>query len=190
MWVTAANGRALGLATNVASDGTITLNTSLMNLTRPPGDSSKYDLKAVAMHEIDEVLGMGSGLNLPVSFPRQSRPLDLFRYDGAGVRSFVATSTDSGATSFFSIDGATDLARFNQNSGADYGDWFSTGSPKVQDAFGTPGSAPDLGPEVVALDVMGYTLVPEPTCTALFASVFVTGCWRRPRRAARLTARC
>jgi hypothetical protein len=183
MWVSTANARALGLAAAVAVDGTITLNTSIMNLSRPMTDLTKFDLKSVAMHEIDEVLGMGSGLNLPAAFPRLSRPQDLFRYDGAGARSYVASATDASATSFFSIDGTTHLARFSQDSGGDYGDWFSTGAhaPQVQDAFALQGNAPDLGVEVTGLDVQGYTLVPEPAgvVTALLGVVGVAACSRR-----------
>ncbi len=99
-----------------ASDGTITLNTSL---TTPgsPSSSDTYSLLAVAEHEIDEILGLGS--NVP-------SPKDLFRYTAAGVRSF----TTSTATAYFSVNGATDLAQFNnQSNGGDYGDWQSSPLP-------------------------------------------------------------
>jgi hypothetical protein len=161
-----ANARALGMNLNPPTgspDGVIGLNTSLMNFTRPPGNSSLYDLQAVTEHEIDEVLGLGSAL------PSISNPLpeDMFRYDSSGNRNY----TTSGDNAYFSINGSTLLAQFNQNSGGDYGDWWSTGShtPQVQDAFGTPGAAPDLGVELTALDVIGYDLVavPEPGSLAL-----------------------
>jgi len=160
MWLTTANGRALGLFGSASTDCTITWNTSIMNLNRTTIDPNKYDLKAVAQHEIDEGLGLGSGLNLPVAFPRLSRPQDLFRYSAAGVRSYT---TSSSATSYFSINGGTtNLVGFNQNSGGDYGDWVTNVPAKVQDAFGTPGSTPNLGVELTNLDVIGYSLVPEP----------------------------
>ena len=88
IWVKFANLRAIGINPGVAPDGfdgTISLNTSIMNLTRPPANGSKYDLQAVAQHEIDEVLAFGSGLNLPTSFPRHPMPEDFFRYVSAGV---------------------------------------------------------------------------------------------------------
>ena len=40
------------------------------------------------------------------------------------LRSYSTSGTD---VSFFSIDGTNMLVQFNQNSGADFGDWFSTG---------------------------------------------------------------
>ncbi|MDB5389136.1 MAG: conserved repeat domain protein [Planctomycetaceae bacterium] len=153
----------------VAMDGQITLNVGLMNLDRTGvQDSSKYDLMAVAAHEIDEVLGLGSGLDGsnngdPIS-GTTIEAADLYRYASAGVRSFN-TSVNSAA--FFSIDGGTTMmARFNQTAGGDFGDWYSAFGgqiPQVQDAFGTPGSTPNLNAELRRADVIGYTRVPQVT---------------------------
>jgi hypothetical protein len=173
--VKTANLRAVGLSGSANPDGTITLNTSL---TTPgsAGTGGSYFLQVVAEHEIDEVLGLGSSLpdiQLGAPFPE-----DLFRYTSTpGVRSFT---TSSSATSFFSIDGTTDLAQFdNQNDGGDFGDWQSNPlpfgvQPKVQDAFATPGADPALSVELRALDVIGYDRVipppvPEPGTAALLA---------------------
>ena len=193
MWLTLANARSVGLLGNSAStDATIGLNFSIINKTRPPGDNSKYDLQAVAQHEIDEVLGLGSGLNLPVNFPRLSRPQDLFRYNGAGSRSF---STSNAEVSYLSIDGGTtNLVGFNQTGNGDFGDWVNgSGTTRVQDAFGTPGSTPNLGVELRNLDVIGYTLAaqnppvgtPEPSTIVLVATALPVGLgiwWRKRRR--------
>jgi len=95
--------RALGYANYTGGpDGTISLNTSIMNLARTGGQNgSFYDLQAVAMHEIDEVLGIGGpGSSLPTTTGPVG-PLDLFRYSAAGVRSFT---TNSSATAYFSIN--------------------------------------------------------------------------------------
>jgi hypothetical protein len=180
MWLTTANARALGFSELASPDSTITLNTSIMNLDRTgPQDASKYDLKSVVEHEIDEALGLGSGLNLPSDFPRLSRPQDLFRYSSPGVRSYDTSST---VTSYLSIDGGvTSLIGFNQNGAADYGDWASTGITHVQDAFGTPGSQPDLNVELTNLDVIGYTLTPEPS-SAILAAGLAVAALRRGRR--------
>jgi len=183
MWLTAANLDALGIAHGaVSSNGTITLNTSIMNLNRTTIDPSKYDLQAVTEHEIDEVLGLGSGLNLPVSFPRLSRPQDLFRYSASGVRSYT---TSAAAVSYFSINGGvTNLVNFNQSNSGDFGDWAGSATIRVQDAFGTPGSIPIYGVEIRNLDVIGFdaiSAVPEPGTFALAAVLLLGGAALRKR---------
>jgi hypothetical protein len=189
--------RALGFSTpgfvSGTFDGVITLNTSL---TTPgsTGSSLQYSLLAVTEHEIDEVLGLGSDLPGGSEFFRDPAAEDLFRYTSSGARSYT---TNSSAQAFFSLDGTTDLAQFdNQNDGGDFGDWQSNPlpggvAPKVQDAFATPGSTPFLtstSPESIALDAMGYNLaaqqspVPEPTSLVLFGSLLaVTGFATRRR---------
>ena len=177
MTLTLANLRALGETAlgnnNGGSDSTISLKTSLMNLSRTGTQNpNKYDLVATVEHEIDEVLGFGSALNgISNGSPTPTTaisPLDLFRYTSGGVRSF---DTISSTQAYFSIDGTTLLTRFNQDSSGDYQDFYTGPTPQVQDAFGTPGGVQNLGTnEKIGLDVLGYTLattVPEPTTTAL-----------------------
>ena len=153
--VTAANALALNHSSgNTVVGGTISLNTSICNLTRTTIDPSKYDLAAVTAHEIDEVLGLGSALGSSLT---DIRTQDLFRYDQTGARSFTTSPT---ALAFFSLDGTTDLTQFNQSGGgSDYGDWASGSTQHVQDAFGTPGTTVDPGIEFIALDVQGYHYV-------------------------------
>lgn len=154
---------------NGTIDSTIYLNTSIMNFTRPPGDPSKYDLIAVCEHEMDEVLGTGSGLP---NFPNGPIfPEDLFRYQtNSSPPLLTRTYVTTGDSAYFSVDGTNLLARFNMVSGGDYGDWWSfsghwapsgvTPYEQVQDAFGYPDTTPNLGSnELAALDVMGYTIV-------------------------------
>jgi hypothetical protein len=174
MFLSTANLRALGFNITPAPggfDGTITLNTSIMNLDRISIDSSKYDLQSVAQHEINEVLGLFSGLDNSANgspAPSAISVTDLYRYDRNGNRSYT---TDVSAESFFSIDGTNRLVQFNQDERGDFHDWFSIGNhlPRVQDAFGTPGATPDMNVEITALNVVGYQLsaVPEPTSIAL-----------------------
>ena len=104
-------------------------------------------------------------------------PEDLFRYASDGSVSYTTTGDDA----YFSLDGVTKLARFNQgnNFGGDYGDWWSNNGfgnpgpnppPQVQDAFAYPGVHPTLGVEAVALDVIGYDMsaIPEPSSGTIF----------------------
>ena len=68
-------------------------------------------------------------------------------------------------SAYFSIDGGnTMLAQFNNvKNGADLGDWAKGSSTtQVNDAYGTPGKYSDLGPEKVALDVLGYNFIDIP----------------------------
>lgn len=153
-------------------DATINLNIPIMNLTRPPADSGKYDLISTAEHEMDEVLGFDSTLNN--NYPNGPiGPMDLFRYmtNSTGL---TRTWTTSGDNAYFSVDGTNLWARFNQDSGGDFHDWWSasglwappgvTPYPQVQDAFAYPDTTPNLGTnELAGLDVIGYTLsVPLP----------------------------
>jgi hypothetical protein len=89
-------------------------------------------------------------------------PQDLFRYSSTGARSYTASGDDA----YFSIDGTNRLVRCNQTAASgDYGDWWVAGShtPRVQDASATNGKTPNPNVELIALDVIGYTLVPLPT---------------------------
>jgi len=173
--LTVANLRALEGGTPSGFDSTISLNTSVMNLSRTGAQNPNFfDLQAVASHEIDQALGIGgSGSmigNASLGFPTGPvGSMDLFRYSGNGVRSYT---TSTSATAYFSIDGGkTNLTNFNQaGGGSDYGDWLGGSTPQVQDAFGTPGVNINLGVnELTALDVVGYNLVavPEPGSGAL-----------------------
>ncbi|MDB6057089.1 MAG: hypothetical protein JWO95_933 [Verrucomicrobiales bacterium] len=175
--LTTANLRALGINAfpgNNQPDSYIALNFSIVNLTRANVDPSKYDLASVAQHEINEALGLTSalnGVNNGAPVPNGAvRILDLFRYDQNGARSY---NTASNSQAYLSIDGGTtDLVRFNQTQVGDFQDWYSgTGhTPRVQDAWGTPGATPNLGVELVGLDVSGYNLVcavPKPTIISM-----------------------
>jgi hypothetical protein len=167
MNVTTANMKALGLTSYSGIDGTISVNTSITNY----GGSYNpiyYSLLAVVEHEMDEVLGLISNLDQSTTGP--IFPEDLFRYSAPGVRSYTTSSL---ATAYLSVDGGvTDVIGLNQTGGgADYGDWVSSGTPHVQDAYGTPGSSPVFGtPERTALDAIGYNFAtPEPASFGLIA---------------------
>jgi hypothetical protein len=157
--------RALGFSAPTpggATDGTVLLNTSIMNLSAPfTQNSGRYSLFSTVSHEIDECLGIASalsGLSNGAAAPTGAIfPEDLFRYDSSGNRSFNTTATTA---AYFSVDGTTDLARYNQEQGGDFNDWYSYFggvTPQVQDAYATPGKSPTLGVELTVLDALGYT---------------------------------
>jgi len=174
-----ADGRAVGLPTPPAMfangsvgaggayDGIVTLNSGApFAFTRPP-TSGQFDAQAATEHEMDEVLGFGSYLNLDPG-GSDLEPQDLFSWSAPGVRNLL-----SSGTRYFSIDGGTtELVGFNQTSPGDFGDWLSgtcpQATPFVQNAFGCPGQAADVtgtSPEGINLDVIGYDLISATTTT-------------------------
>jgi hypothetical protein len=180
--LTTAQARVLGLGSSTGTDSTIKLKMSLMNFTRPPADSSKYDLQQVTEHEVDEVLGISSGL------PDTSEvwPVDLFRYTTNLARTF----TTDGDNAYFSPDGINLLARYNMDPGGDYGDFWSVNYPEnwspttgvtlyypqVQDAFSGPNVAIDIGvAELTTLDVVGWTLATTTSTTPPNLQITRTG---------------
>jgi hypothetical protein len=170
------NLRALGFSINPPAgqaDSTVSVNTSITNY-GGNFNSNFFSLLAVVEHETDEALGTGSNLDSG-STTGNIRPEDLFRYSAPGVRSYT---TSPSATSYLSVNGGvTNLVGFNQTGppgGADYGDWAGSGTPRVQDAFGTPGASAVFGvDERDALDATGYNFttatVPEPSSFWLLA---------------------
>ena len=171
------NGRAVGLNTPPAMfangtignggpyDGIVSLNSAEpFQFSRPP-NSGNWDAQTGVEHEIDEVIGLGSLLNINGN---NLRPHDLFSWSSAGVR-----NTTSSGTRYFSINGGVhDIIQFNQDSTGDFGDWLSDPCPQtypyVQNAFGCPGQYSDISvtsPEGINLDVIGYDLATSPTPT-------------------------
>jgi hypothetical protein len=154
------------------SDSTISLNISIMNITATNPNTNNYSLFSAVSHEMDEGLGFGGGLNglsNGVAAPTDNsvQPMDLFRYDQSGNRSWT---TASNASAFFSLDGVNDLVQFNQNQKGDFEDFYSSPvtppvqvypAPQVQDAFGTPGTFPVLGIELRLLDAIGFSYNPS-----------------------------
>lgn len=196
-------GGAPNISTGTGLDGVITINTGYP-LAIPSSDtmpSGSYDLVSVMEHELNEVLGIGSGLT-DGTYPATPEAYDYFRYSAPGTRTFSPTGS-----AYFSIDGGvTNLANFNQNPAGDYNDW-ANGScpahiPLPQNAFDCPNQVMTLmenattpDPELIALDALGYDLsntapllaldtsqtqVPEPATFALLAPILLClARWRR-----------
>lgn len=151
-----------------------------------------FGLLGVVEHEIDEVLGLGSGLNDGNDGKNGGvlkggsfiQPEDLYRFSDKKTRSF-----DAGAAvkSYLSIDnGNTKLVNLNQSGGgSDFGDWVVNNPSQVQDFRATKNTNPHLGVnEITGLDVIGYNVVPEPgslTLAAVGVAGLLLGGWRTRR---------
>lgn len=161
----ATGGDAAPAAVQAGSDGTISLHLDLMNLTTGPTSATQYSLYSTTQHELDEILGSGSVLtsvtNGAAAPSGPIEPQDLFRYDSGGGRSFNSLDTTA---AYFSLDGTTRLARYNQHDSGDYSDWFSwpygAAIPAVQDAFTIQGADPVMGVEWRMLDALGWSVGP------------------------------
>jgi hypothetical protein len=171
-------------------DGIVSLNTAI-TFPAQPNNGQNYSLVSTTEHEIDEILGSGSGLrnvtsNAGTVTNTNINPLDLFRYDASGARSFTLNCANP-PTAYFSYDGITDMAKFNNGcTGGDFGDWASGAKAQVQDAFATPGATPVYGPnEIAVLSAVGYQVVPEPATWSLLFTASAVALWARRRRAAR-----
>jgi hypothetical protein len=193
--VSSANGRALGFNTPGAQSGgssstldsVISLNTSIMNITRPDSNSSFYDMQSVVEHEVDEVLGTVSGAD--GGFGGTPTVADLFRYSAPGTRTFTVPGT-----AYLSVNGGvTNLAGYNNVtncniSAGDCGD-FDLSVLRVQNWQGAPGATPDVtlgSPEERLLDVVGYTLAaPEPSTLGLVGGTLLGAGFLRRRILAR-----
>ncbi len=164
-----ANGRAFGLNTpgvmtatsgvpGGTFDGIVSLNSAQpFQFDRTGGIlAGNYDAQRSVEHEIDEVLGLGSYLDIGGS---DLRPQDLFNWSAAGTRNLTTSGTR-----YFSINGGTtNLVGFNQNAGGDRGDWISPSCPQAnpfpQNAFSCTGQFADVtfaSVEAIDLDVIGY----------------------------------
>jgi len=186
-------------------DGVITMSQAIFGIVGPP----QFDFYTVAQHETDEVLGTGScAFNNNGNSPgcvdgsgnTRFAPIDLFRYHGNGNRTFTSNPSGDNKSCFdntttnnacFSIDGGnTMIIGFNNilngANTADAGD-YSTNCAHVQDAAGCAGQSFNVDPnfELKELDVIGYTMVPEPAAmpiVALIGAGFFWGVRSRRRR--------
>jgi len=161
------NGRALGLNTpgfltfggEGGFDGAVNVNPDVAFFDHDNPIGGKFDFFSMVCHELDEVLGTGSGAGDWLAFTT-----DLFRYDGNGNRFF---SGDTNVHTYFSIDGQTRIVEYNQyhRTQGPYGDWAPHSPSMTQDWVISSGIRIEPGePEFRLLDAIGYdrsTVRPE-----------------------------
>ena len=163
--------------------------------------AGQIDFVGAAAHELGHALGFVSGVDdidtLNGAYPGNtfsSDLLDLFRYSslsltaGAGVTDYTADNRDK----YFSVDGgATPIALFAN--GIVYGDgrqashWKDNLGIGIMDPTAGFGERLDIsGTDLRAFDVLGYTLVPEPSSGLLFGAGLLLmvrrACTSRPKQ--------
>src|ERR1051326_2754759 len=107
-----------------------------------PG-SNQYYLVGVLEHEITEVMGRASYLDVPNEYG----VMDLYRYKGAGLR-----ETGTGGPAYFSTNaGATTLDSWNTQSTGDIGDWAGSAGADAFLAFNPSGQINTMTPTDLAL---------------------------------------
>ena len=159
-WLPTAEAKALGggfgITTNdTASDGQVLFASTVTYALNPANRAvaGEYDLTSVAEHEISEVLGRTSGLNVGGG---GYVPYDLFRFTSSGAR--TVNPNDTGV--YFSVDkGVTALKSFNSTPGEDLQDWITYSPADSYDAAISSGQEGFLSyADLTALDVVGYSL--------------------------------
>ncbi len=118
--------------------------------------SNQYYLVGVLEHEITEVLGRASYLNVRGEYG----VMDLYRYAASGVR-----QTGTGDPAYFSTDGGrTNLDSWNTQGGGDIGDWASSAGADAFLAFSPSGQINGLtGVDLTLMSALGWTLSGQST---------------------------
>lgn len=202
--VTSANAKTLGLAPahDTAVDGSIVFS-SLFTYDFAHGTNiapGAIDFVGAAAHEIGHVLGFVSGVDdidvlastngLAAGTDYSNNAIDFFRYSALSLSdtNHYNDYTAGPSPKYFSLDGGV-TALTNFSTGTYMGDgrqashWIDV-SPSVglMDPTGGYGEYLSITPtDLVAFDVLGYTVIPEPS-TVVLTGVFALAAWARRRR--------
>jgi len=183
--MTTANAKALGLLGSTSTlDALIRFNSDF-GFDFNPGDGisfGQFDFVGAATHELGHSLGFVSGVDdidqlggVLADSDFSSNLLDLFRFSSASIAAgagFTDYTADTRAK-YFSVDGGVTPNGLFAN-GIIYGDgnqashWKDFLGIGIMDPTAFPGELMVLtDTDLRAFDVLGYTLVPEPTSGAM-----------------------
>ncbi|HVH82577.1 MAG TPA: NF038122 family metalloprotease, partial [Stellaceae bacterium] len=163
LYVPPAEEKALGLISNNSSiDGYVGFDSvagtfSYAIDTIPP--ATQYDFVATLEHEITEIMGRASYLDVP----GQNSIMDLYRYAGPNVRQLT-----SNGPSYFSVDnGQTSLDNWNNfqtGDNGDLGDWAASAGNDAFDDNANPGVINTLTQtDLTLMDALGWQVATLPT---------------------------
>lgn len=197
-WLSKANFRALGESAT-GSDGAITLSSDFpWDYDTSNGiDGDKYDLEGIALHEIGHILGFSSEVDYVDNELREGRtasnvwprPLDLFRFyvtdleDPGFDFTFTPRDLEPGyQDSFYYGDGSVPMS-----TGAFAGDGYQASHWKDDLGLGSMDPTAAMGEllelsenDLIAMDMIGWDVIPEPTGLCLLA-IGALGLLRRRR---------
>jgi hypothetical protein len=183
-WVSRAQAKAIGLiADDLSNDGTTTFGAGNPFTFSGSIAAGTYDFKGICAHEISEVMGrLGiSGGTIGANANSYSL-IDNFSYTGPGAK-----GVGGGAGNNFSFDNGSSLLKLYNNAqqnGLDTRDW----APGSNDAFNQFSNSGVVNPvsavDIQLMDVIGYTLVPEPTAASLILAGLAVGAYLRRKRSA------
>lgn len=183
--MTTANAKALGFLGNTSTlDALIRFNSDFGFDFNPTDGitSGQFDFVGAATHELGHALGFVSGVDdidtsggVAPGSVFSSNLLDLFRYSTASIAAGIGFSdyTADNRAKYFSTDGGnTQLALYSNgvvngdgNQASHWKDFLGIG---IMDPTAFPGELMTVtGTDLRAFDVLGYTLVPEPSGIAI-----------------------
>ena len=189
IFVQSANQKVLGLlpGTNPGPDGAITFNSNFnFNYTGNP-TSAQTDFQSVAAHEIGHVLGFDSTVDDYDASPGNLLdllPLDLYRFNSSSIPTTptgFATAVRELAPGASSVTSDT-VHSYLMSTGVNFGDgngashWkddaISGSYVGVMDPTLPAGTVyPLTTADLVAMQLIGYDVTPEPGCGVLFCIV-------------------